>query len=187
MESTLNDLKSRRSIRKFKEEQISDEVLNKILEAGTYAPTGMGEQAPIILVIQRKDIIERLSQWNKSFFPDELLKAKDADDVDPFYGAPTVLIVLADSTIPTAVYDGSLVMGNLLNAAHALGVGACWIHRAKEEFDSQQGKELLKVWDIPEKYIGIGHCILGYPVDDVEFNISPRKEDYVIYIDKKLD
>lgn len=184
MESTLDDLKTRRSVRKFKDEPVSKEDLEKIIEAGTYAPTGGNKQSPIILVTQRKDIIERIGEWNKSYFPSELLDKMG--DVDPFYGASTLIMVLADSNISTCVEDGSLVIGNMLNAAHAIGVGACWIHRAREEIESLQGKELLKVWNIPDNYIGIGHVILGYPADDFEPVENPRKEDYVINLDELL-
>ena len=169
MESTLNDLKTRHSVRKFKDEVVSKDDLEKILETATYAPTGLGLQSPKILVIQRKDIIEELEE-----------------DYDPFFKTSTLIIVLANSEIPTCVEDGSLVIGNILNAAHAIGVGGCWIHRAREEFDSLQGKELLKVWGIPEKYIGIGHVILGYPADDFEPKITPRKDDYIVYLDDLL-
>ena len=99
---------------------------------------------------------------------------------DPFYGAPTVLVVLADRERPTCVEDGSLVMGNLMNAAHALGVGSCWIHRAREVFDSEEGKALLKKWGVEGDYIGVGHCILGYPAGEATPKAKPRKEDYIV-------
>ena len=182
MESTLEDLKNRRSIRKFSDKEVSDEDIAKILEAGTYAPTGMGAQSPKIVLIKDQDTIKKISKWNASFFPEEA-KANFPEDFDPFYGAMILAIVLADSNIPTHVEDGSLVMGNMLNAAYPLGVGACWIHRAREEFDSLQGKELLKVWNIPESYVGVGHCIIGYPADDVEIKDVPRKDDYIVYAD----
>ena len=185
MESTLNDLKTRHSVRKFKDEVVSKDDLEKILETATYAPTGLGLQSPKILVIQRKDIIERIEKWDLSYFPDDIKKELE-EDYDPFFKTSTLIIVLANSEIPTCVEDGSLVIGNILNAAHAIGVGGCWIHRAREEFDSLQGKELLKVWGIPEKYIGIGHVILGYPADDFEPKITPRKDDYIVYLDDLL-
>ena len=158
MNQTINDLKTRRSIRKFKDEQISDEDLKIILETGTYAPTGRGAQSPKIVVIQDEEKIKELSEWNRSFFPVPV-----PDDLDPFYGAKTLLIVLADSEFPTYVEDGSSVLAVLVNAAHAVGVGSCWIHRARDEFASEKGKELLKEWGIPETYEGIGHVVLGYP------------------------
>lgn len=177
MKETINDLKTRRSIRKFKDEQISDEDLKIILETGTYAPTGRGAQSPKIVVIQDEEKIRDLSAWNRSFFPVEV-----PDDMDPFYGAKTLLIVLADSEMPTWIEDGASVLAVLVNAAHAVGVGSCWIHRARDEFSSKRGKELLKEWGIPERYEGVGHVVLGYP--DMEAPESlPRKEDYIHFVD----
>ena len=177
MNETIENLKTRRSIRKFKDEQITDEDLNTILEAGTYAPTGRGLQSPKIVVIQNSDKIREFSAWNRSYFPVDV-----PDDMDPLYGAKTLLIVLADSEIPTYVEDGASVLAVLVNAAHAVGVGSCWIHRAREEFASEKGKELLKEWGIPESYEGIGHVVLGYP--DMEApEPLPRKEDYIHFVD----
>lgn len=177
MNQTIKDLKERRSIRKFKDEQISDEDLKIILETGTYAPTGRGAQSPKIVVIQNPDTIREFSAWNRSYFPVEV-----PEDMDPFYGAKTLLIVLADSEFPTYVEDGSSVLAVLVNAAHAIGVGSCWIHRARDEFASEKGKALLKEWGIPETYEGIGHVALGYP--DMEApEPLPRKEDYIHFVD----
>ena len=177
MNQTIHDLKTRRSIRKFKDEQISDEDLKTILETATYAPTGRGAQSPKIVVIQDEEKIKELSAWNRSFFPVEV-----PEDLDPFYGAKTLLIVLADSEMPTWVEDGASVLAVLVNAAHAVGVGSCWIHRARDEFASAKGKELLKEWGIPERYEGIGHVVLGYP--DMEApEPLPRKEDYIHFVD----
>ena len=177
MNETIENLKTRRSIRKFKDEQISDEDLKTILETGTYAPTARGAQSPIIVVIQNPDTIKELSEWNRSFFPVEV-----PDDMDPFYGAKTLLIVLADGNVPTFVEDGSSVLAVLVNAAHAVGVGSCWVHRARDEFSSEKGKELLKEWGIPEYYEGVGHVALGYPDMDAPAPL-PRKEDYIYYVD----
>jgi len=177
MNQTIKDLKERRSIRKFKDEQISDEDLKIILETGTYAPTGRGAQSPKIVVIQNPETIKEFSAWNRSYFPVEV-----PEDMDPFYGAKTLLIVLADSEFPTYVEDGSSVLAVLVNAAHAIGVGSCWIHRARDEFASEKGKALLKEWGIPETYEGIGHVALGYP--DMEApEPLPRKEDYIHFVD----
>ena len=151
MNETIENLKSRRSIRKFKDEQITDEELKTILEAGTYAPTGRGAQSPKIVVIQNPETIKELSAWNRSFFPTEV-----PEDLDPFYGGKTLLIVLANTEWPTWKEDGSSVLAVLVNAAHAVGVGSCWIHRAYDEFHSEKGKELLKEWGIPESYEGVG-------------------------------
>ena len=177
MNTTIKDLKTRRSIRKFKDKQITDEELKTILETGTYAPTARGAQSPKIVVIQNPETIEEFSEWNRSYFPVNV-----PEDMDPFYGAKTLLIVLADSEMPTYVEDGSSVLTVLVNAAHAIGVGSCWIHRAREEFSSERGKELLKKWGIPETYEGIGHVVLGYP--DIEApEPLPRKKDYIHYVD----
>ena len=152
--STIECLKSRRSVKSYKPDMLPKEVIQEIVEAGTWVPTGMNRQSPIILAITDKKVRDQLSRMNA-----QIMGAKG----DPFYGAPVVLVVLADKSVGTYVYDGSLVMGNLMNAAHALGIGSCWIHRAKEEFESQEGKELLKSLGIQGDYEGIGHCILGYP------------------------
>lgn len=174
MENTIDDLMSRRSVRKFKEEKISDDILNKIIEAGTYAPTGRGFQSPKIIVIKNKEVRDKLSKLNASVM---------GTSNDPFYGAPIVAVVLADKNVGTYIEDGSLVIGNMLNAANALGVGSCWIHRAKEQFETEEGKELLKQWNIPENYVGIGNCILGYKADETDEAPKPRKEDYVMIIE----
>ena len=173
MNQTIEDLKTRRSIRKFKDEQISDDELKTILEAGTYAPTGRGAQSPKIVVIQNQDTIKKLSAWNRSFFPMEM-----PEDMDPFYGAPEVLVVLGNKAVPTYVYDGSLVMGNMMNAAADLGVASCWVHRAKEEFESEEGKAILKELGIEGDYEGIGHLILGYAAKPAA-DPAPRKADYI--------
>ena len=173
MASTLEDLKNRRSCRSYQPRQITEEELQQVLEAGTYAPTGRGAQAPIIVVVQDKETIAALSRQNAAIMGNP--------EADPFYGAPTVLIVLADKSRPTYLYDGSCVMDNLLNAAQAVGLGACWIHRAKEELESEEGKALLKQWGIQGDYEGIGHCVLGYRADAVPAP-APRKENYVYYV-----
>lgn len=169
MNETINNLITRRSVRSFKTEQISEAQLNEILKAGTYAPSGMGRQSAIMVVIQDQATIKQLSKLNAAVMN---------KDIDPFYGAPTVVVVLADSTIGTYVEDGSLVMGNLLNAANALGVDSCWIHRAKQVFMSDEGKALLKQWGIDEKYVGIGNCILGY-AKEPKPEPKERKDNYI--------
>ena len=172
MNETIKTLIERRSCKKFKSEQIKKEELDLILQAGMNAPTGKGMQSPIILVLQDKEKIEKLREINKKNL---------GRDVDPFYNAPTVLVVMADKNMFTYVEDGSLVLGNMMNAAFSLGVGSCWIHRAKEEFESPEGKALLKEWNISENYVGVGHYILGYA--DMEYpEPKPRKKDYVRYI-----
>ena len=125
-----------------------------------------------MVVLQNKETIKKLSKLNAKIM---------GKDVDPFYSAPTVIVVLADKTKYTYIEDGSLVLGNLMNAAHSLGIGSCWIHRAKEEFATEEGKELLKKWNISDNYVGIGHCILGYPSEKLH-EPKPRKEDYITII-----
>lgn len=166
---TLKTLTERRSVRAYKPEQVSEEALEQILKAGEYAPSGMGMQSAVMVVVQDEQTIRMLSRINASVM---------GSDGDPFYGAPTVIVVLADSKRGTCVEDGSLVMGNLMNAAHAVGVDSCWIHRARETFASEEGKALLKEWGLSENYIGIGNCILGYR--DCEYpEAKPRKDDYI--------
>ena len=172
MQSTIDDLKTRRSCRAYKSEQISEDELNAVLEAGEYAPTGMGMQSPIMVVVQDKPTLKLLSDINADIM---------GVDKDPFYGAPTVVVVLADTNRSTWVEDGSLVLGNLMNGAHAIGLGSCWINRARETFDRPEGKELLKKWGIPEGYRGVGNCILGYPAAD-SGKPKPRKENYIVRV-----
>lgn len=171
MNKTLDDLKNRRSIRHYRPEQISREELDEVLAAGICAPTGMNRQSPIIIAVQDSETVKLLSKLNAAVM---------GASSDPFYGAPTVLVVLADANSKHAVQDGSLVMGNLMNAAKAIGLGSCWIHRAKEVFDTDEGKALLKKWGVEGDYVGIGNCILGYP--DEEPEMKPRKENYVYYV-----
>lgn len=172
MANTLDTIKTRRSIRKYKSDAIPEEILNKIIEAGSYAPSGMGRQPVIILAVTNKELRDRLSKLNAA-----VMNSTN----DPFYGAPVVLVVLADKNAPTHVYDGSLVMENLMLAAHDLGIGSCWIHRAKEVFESEEGKEILKSLGIKGDYEGIGNCILGY-TDGAEPQAKPRKDNFVYWV-----
>lgn len=171
MAETLATLTSRRSCRKYKADRVPKETVEKIVEAGTFAATGMGRQSPVILAVMDKGLRDRLSKLNAS-----ILSA----DSDPFYGAPQVLVVLADRNVPTHVYDGSLVMGNLMNAAADLGVSSCWIHRAKEVFDLPEGREILKAAGITGDYEGIGNLIIGYD-DGGTREAAPRKDSYVVW------
>lgn len=165
---------TRRSVRKYKPDMVPKDVLEKIIQAGTWAPTGLNRQAPIILAVTDKTMRDKLSRMNA---------AVAGMAHDPFYGAPVVLVVLAEkNTSPTYLYDGSLVMGNLMLAAHAQGVSSCWIHRAKEEFASEEGKAILREMGIEGEYEGIGHCILGY-ADGPEPDPKPRKDSYVYWIE----
>ena len=171
--NTLESIKTRRSIRKYKSDPVPQELLNKIIDAGLYAPSGMGRQATIILSVANKEVRDQLSKLNARIM---------GTDTDPFYGAPAVLIVLAKQDCPTGIYDGSLVMQNLMLAAHELGLGSCWIHRAKEEFELPEGKELLKSLGIEDEYEGIGHCIIGYADGDAP-SPAERKEHRVYSVD----
>lgn len=171
--NALEVLKTRRAIRAYQDRMPEKELIAQIVEAGAYAPTGMGRQSPIIVAVTNREIRNRLSQLNASIM---------GNDSDPFYGAPVVLVVLADKQFPTYLYDGTLVMGNLQNAAHAVGLGSCWIHRAKEVFETPEGKALLKEWGIEGEYEGIGNCIIGYSAQEAP-QPKPRKPDYVRYID----
>ena len=172
MADTLTTLKTRRSCRAYKPDHVEEDKLNAIIEAGTYAATGMGKQSPIILVIKDQAVRDQLTKLNA---------AAMGMDIDPFYGAPELLVVLANKAIPTYVYDGSLVMGNMMNAAADLGVASCWVHRAKEEFESKEGKAILKKLGIEGDYEGIGNLILGYASKPAA-NAAPRKENYVYCI-----
>ena len=171
MSETLQVIRERRSCKSYKPDMIPEEVIQTIAEAGTWAPSGMGRQSAIIVAITNKELRDRLSRMNAQIM---------GADMDPFYGAPVVLVVLADKKVPTHVYDGALVMENLLLAAADLGIGSCWIHRAKEEFESAEGKEILKALGIEGDYEGIGHCILGYPAAEPK-EAAAREDSYIYY------
>ena len=162
----------RRSVRGYKEDLVPEEVLNEILEAGEYAPSGMGQQGTLMVVTQNPELVAKLSKMNADVMGTES---------DPFYGAPTVVVVFADSNMPTCVENGSLVMGNLMNAAESLGINSIWIHRAKEEFESDFGKKILADLGIEGDYEGIGHCAIGYAKAPVNAP-AKRKDDYVYFV-----
>ena len=172
MNESIKSMIERRSVRGYKPDMIPKEDLDLILEAGTYAATGMGMQSPVIVAVTDKATRDQLSKMNADVM---------GTDTDPFYGAPVVLVVLADKNRPTHIYDGSLVMGNLMLEAEAQGIGSCWIHRAKEEFESEEGKEILKSLGIEGDYEGIGHCVLGF-ADGLAPKAAPRKDSYVYYV-----
>lgn len=171
MNESLNNILSRRSIRKYKKEQISRQELDLVLQAGICSATGKNLQSPIMIAVQDEETLKLLSGMNAKIM---------GVTSDPFYGAPTVIVVLAEADSPYAVQDGSLVLGNLMNAANALGLGSCWINRAKETFETEEGKSLLKKWGVEGKYVGVGNCILGYP--DESPVMKPRKDNYVYYV-----
>ena len=168
----LTAIKNRRSCRAYKPEQITDAELNAVLEAGTYAASAKGLQSAKIVVVQDAETRALLSRMNAAVM---------GADKDPMYGAPSVLVVLADANAPCAVQDGSLVMGNLMLAASSIGLGSCWINRAKEVFASDEGKALLKKWGINGEWVGVGHCILGYPAAEPK-PAAPRKADYIVRV-----
>ena len=175
MSETMKTIRTRRSIRKFQDKMPERELIDRVIEAGTYAATGMGRQSPIIVAVLNKEVRDKLSRMNA-----EIMGA--AEGTDPFYGAPVVLIVLADKAMPTHVYDGSLVMGNLMLAAHSLGLGSIWIHRAKEEFEMPEYKKLLKDLGIEGEWEGIGHCAVGY-IDGENPAAAPRNDGRVFWVE----
>jgi len=172
MNETLNNLKTRRSIRSFLPKQVEKDLLDQVLEAGTYAPTGGGQQVPVIVAVQDPDTVKQLSRMNAKVL---------GNDSDPFYGAPTVLVVLANRSRRTYLLDGASVMTTLVNAAHAAGLASCWIHRAKEMFESDEGKALLAKWGIEGDYEGIGNVVVGYPAGPAP-EPAPRKANYIIRV-----
>lgn len=153
----MKNLLERRSIRKYKETQVPDELLDRVLEAGLYAPTGMNRQNVIMVAVRDRETRDQLMRMNAAVM---------GSQNDPFYGAPCVIVVLGDPENYPVVENGSLVLGNLMNAAHALGLGSCWIHRARQMFETGEGKELLRKWGLKDTLVGIGNCILGYPDED---------------------
>lgn len=174
MNQTIQDLMTRRSVRGYSAKMPSHEDLETICRAGTFAPTGKNTQCPLILAVTNKELRDRMSRLNAQVM---------GVDSDPFYGAPAVLVVLADKASGlTPVEDGSLVMGNMLNAAHALGLGSCWINRAREVFAMEEGKAILRELGIEGDYIGIGNCVVGYPAVPPR-PAAPRKEGYIRWIE----
>lgn len=173
--TAMENLLTRRSVRQYTDQMPPMEVIEEICKAGTYAPTGMNKQSPIIIAVTNREMRDSLSRLNA--------RVLGNDSIDPFYGAPVVLVVLADKDSSyTYLEDGSLVMGNLMNAAHAKGLGSCWIHRAKEVFESEEGKQILADLGIEGNYVGIGNCILGYVAGEYP-KAKPRKENWVYWVE----
>ena len=168
----MNTLLNRRSIRRYKENQVPDELLDQVLTAGLYAPTGMNRQNIIMVAVRDKETRDQLSRMNAAVM---------GSDRDPFYGAPCVIVVLGDPEIYPVVENGSLVLGNLMNGAYAVGLGSCWIHRAKQTFETEEGKALLRKWGLKENLVGIGNCILGYADESPE--AKPRLDGRIVKID----
>jgi nitroreductase len=175
MNETIENMLSRRSVRSYIPDPLPKETIDEVIKAGTYAATGRNAQSPIVVAVTNRDVRDRLSRLNARIMG-------KSEDFDPFYGAPVVLVVLADRSKPTYLYDGSLVMGNLMLAAHSLGVGSCWIHRAKETFETPEGKSILESLGITGDYEGIGNCVLGYSAEPHR-DAPPRKDGYVYYVD----
>ncbi len=173
MNEVIKALLERRSIRKFKPETPPRETLEQIIEAGLYAPSGFGRQDVIIVAVTDPALRKRLTEENRR------IGGWD-ESVDPFYGAPVILIVLAEAGWRNRIYDGSLVMGNMLLAAHALGLGGVWINRAREEFEQQQFKDLLKDLGVEGEWEGVGHCAIGWPACEPPAP-APRKENRVFW------
>lgn len=172
MNETIETLKNRCSTKNYTDRQVPDDVLDAILEAGLYAPSGLNNQKVVMVAVRDKQTRDQLAQMNT------LIRGVGSDT---FYGAPCVIVVLSDPERDTWVEDGSLVLGNLLNAAQSLGVSSCWIHRARETFDSPEGKALLRKWGLPETYRGVGNCILGYA--EKEPAKKPRADGRIIRVD----
>ena len=175
MNAVLENMKSRRSVRKFKPDMVPQEILDQIMEAGLYAASGMGRQATIMIQVTNKEMRDKIAQMNQ-----EIGGWKEG--FDPFYGAPSMIIVLAKKEVPTRIYDGSLVMGNLMLAAHSLGLGSIWIHRAKEEFEMPEYQKLLKDLGIEGEWEGIGHCAVGY-IDGENPAAAPRNDGRVFWVE----
>lgn len=173
MSEVFDNLTTRRSIKKYTSKMVSDADIEKVIKAGTYAASGMGKQSAIIIAVTNKELRDTLSRLNASVM--------GKPNFDPFYGAPVVLAVLGDKEIITYINDGSLVIGNMMLAAHDLGISSCWVHRAKEVFELPEGKAILSSLGITGNYEGIGHCILGY-ADCPEPVAAPRKENYAYYV-----
>ena len=166
----IKALKTRRSVRSYKPEQITDDELKTVLEAGTWAPTAKGLQDPWIVAVQNPALLKRISRMNAAVW-------RKGEDIDPFYGAPTFVLVFGTADWVNAVPDGSLVLGNMMNAAHAIGLGSCWINREREMFATEEGKALMKELGLPDGLIGIGALSLGYPAAPPK-DPKPRKENY---------
>ena len=167
----MKNLLERRSVRKYETKQVPDDLLDQVLEAGLYAPTGMNTQNIYMVAVRDKETRDQMMRMNAAVM---------GSQNDPFYGAPCVIVVLGDATGYPVVENGSLVLGNLMNAAHAVGLGSCWIHRARQTFETEEGKALLRKWGLPETFVGIGNCILGYAAEEPV--ARPRKEGRIVKV-----
>lgn len=181
MNQTISNIISRRSVKKYTSEPVPMELVEEVVKAGMYAPSGMNKQAAKIIAVTNKEMRDRLSRINLEIIMGKNLTTSSGHS-DPFYEAPVVLVVLAKKDCFTRVYDGSLVMENMMIAANSLGLGSCWIHRAKETFETDEGKQILSELGIEDEYEGIGNCILGYAAPDALKPQSPRKDDFVVWV-----
>lgn len=170
--NVLQVIETRRSVRSFSQKAIPEELLDAVLRAGTYAPTGGGRQSPAIVAVKDAAYREEIARLNAEVM---------GKDTDPYYNAPIIILVLADGKASTFVEDGSCVLENMMIAAHSLGLGSVWVHREREIFDSEKGKKLLKDWNLPETLRGVGALALGYPAADLP-KAAARKADYIIKI-----
>lgn len=172
MNDILENIKTRRSVRAYKADAVPEDMLNAVLEAGTYAPTGMGKQSPVIVAVTDKATRDTLMKMNAAVM---------GVSSDPYYGAPVIVLVLADPTAHTYVQDASCVLENMMLAAHALGLGSVWVNREKEMFESKEGKALLKKWNLPSTLAGVGSIALGYPAGALP-KAKPRKNGYIVRV-----
>ena len=169
---TIELMKTRRAIKSFNDQPVTEEQLDAILEAGIWAASGRGKQAPVSVAVTDPEIVSWMSKTNAGLM---------GGSGDPFYGSKCVVVVFTDGELFTGVEDGSLVIGNMMLAAHSLGVGSCWIHRAKEVFETPEGRQLMKKWGVPDSYVGVGNCVLGFW--DGEYpGLKPRREGRIIKV-----
>ena len=173
MNEIIRAMEERRSVRKFKPDMVPKEMIEQIIEAGLYAASGMGKQAAIVVAVTKKELRDKIAEDNRKI-------GGWGEGFDPFYGAPVILMVLGNKEVPTHVYDSSLMMGNLMLAAHSLGLGSIWIHRAKEELEMDEYKELLKSLGVEGEWEGIGHCAIGYADGNLPA-AAARKENRVFW------
>ncbi len=175
MNEILKAMEERRSVRKFKPDMPRREDLEAIIEAGLYAASAMGKQSAIAVAVTNRELRDRISDDNRKI-------GGWGEGFDPFYGAPAILIVLAPKNWPNRVYDGSLMMGNMMLAAHSLGLGSIWIHRAREEFETDAGRKLLADLGIEGEWEGVGHCAVGYTDGELP-PAAERRADRVFWVE----
>ncbi|MEI3516646.1 MAG: nitroreductase family protein [Clostridia bacterium] len=171
----IQNIITRRSIKQYKDQQITDEELQTVLDAGLYAPSGMGMQSPVMVVVQDKDTMAQIVRMNAA-----VMNATS----NPYYDAPTVILVLAPTDRTTYIEDASCVLDTMMLAAHSIGLASRWIHRERQMFETEEGKELMKKWGIPENFAGVGALALGYADCELPEPKEERREGRIIYADK---